>query len=226
MTAIALVGGDGSGKTTLARELVNRFPQPVKYLYMGLNASSSNIALPSTRLIYWLKVRSERKARRRRGESHTGPISLHGIEYRGDSGGRLWAVARLANRIAEESFRQIVSWVYQARGFVVVYDRHFLFDFTPGSGGKRRLSARLHLWFLEHIYPKPHLVLFLDAPASVQYARKQEVPEEHLEAKRAAYLARGSSISGFVAIDASQSPERVYAEAARELTKFLVDRTG
>lgn len=225
MTAIAIVGGDGAGKTTLAELLVEEFPTPVKYLYMGTNASSSNVALPSTRFVYAMKVRAERRARRRRGDDTTEPISLHGIEHRRDTRGRLWAAARLVNRLAEESLRQIVSWWHQLRGFVVVYDRHFLFDFSTSDGSTRRFSERIHLWFLEHVYPKPHLVLFLDAPASVLYARKQEVPEEYLEARRKAFLSRGATMAGFVRIDASRPMEQVHEDAAQAITELLTARS-
>ncbi len=224
MTAIALVGADGAGKTTLAEALVDQFPGRVVYLYMGANAASSNIALPSTRLVYALKVRLERKARRERGDSSNEPISLHGIEHRRDTRGSLWAAARLVNRIAEETMRQIVSWFHQARGSLVIYDRHFLFDSSSAGGPKRRLSERIHIWFLEHIYPKPHLVLFLDAPADVLYSRKQEVPKDYLENRRRAFLARGSSMPEFVALDASRPAEVVYEEAARHIAALLESR--
>ena len=130
MTAIALIGGDGAGKTTLAERLVADYPKPVKYLYMGINAGSSNIALPSTRLMYALKTRKVRAERSERGEVSKDSISLYKLEDRRDKRGKLWSILRLMNRIAEESFRQVVSWTYQLRGFVVIYDRHFLFDFT------------------------------------------------------------------------------------------------
>jgi len=225
VTAVALIGGDGAGKTTLAEALVDRFPKRVDYLYMGTNAASSNFALPSTRFVYALKVRLERQARRKRGEATSGPISLHGIEHRRDTRGHLWAAARLANRVAEETMRQIVSWVYQARGSVVVYDRHFLFDFSSENDQQRRLSERLHMWFLEHVYPKPHLVLFLDAPSSVLYDRKHEVPEDYLDGRRRVFLQRGSSMARFALIDATEPPEKVYEDAAGMIMTLLEGRS-
>ena len=45
MVSIALVGADGAGKTTIARELERAADPPVKYIYMGVNTSASNVAL-------------------------------------------------------------------------------------------------------------------------------------------------------------------------------------
>lgn len=224
MTAIAFIGGDGAGKTTLLDEIVERNPNCVKYLYMGINASSSNFALPSTRLMYASKVRKEKARRRQRGEDASEPISLHGIGHRSDKRGPVWATARLANRVAEEIFRQIVSWSYQLRGYVVLYDRHFLFDFTSMSEGPRRLTDRLHVWFLEKVYPKPHLSIFLDAPSELLYSRKPEVPVHYLDERRAAFLSRGSTLRNFVIVDASQSEEDVYDDAIEAVGQLLDQR--
>ena len=53
---VALVGPDGAGKSTIARQLVgHKLPLPVKYVYMGVNLDSSNLVLPTTRLILEIK---------------------------------------------------------------------------------------------------------------------------------------------------------------------------
>ena len=51
MYTVALIGGDGAGKTTIADQLRDSFPLPLKYLYMGINIESSNVALPTSRII-------------------------------------------------------------------------------------------------------------------------------------------------------------------------------
>ena len=216
MTAVALIGADGAGKTTVAHMLVERAPVPVRYVYMGVNAGSSNVSLPTTRLVHRWKIRRVGRERRARGESTTAPVSLHGLEHRKDSRGRVWAAARLANRIAEELLRQVVSSWHQARGFVVVYDRHFLFDYGAGKT-PRRLSDRVHRWFLERVYPKPDLVIFLDAPTDVLLSRKQEVPVEYLEARRRAYLRQGGRVRRFEVVDAAQPLDIVYEQVARSI---------
>lgn len=220
MTDVALIGCDGAGKTTVADMLVASQPFPARYVYMGVNAASSNIALPTTKLVYRLKVRRVRRQRRDDGADDGSPISLHGLEHRRDGRGRLWAVARLLNRVAEEILRLGVSTWYQFRGYVVVYDRHFLFDY--GSAGKDvRATDRIHRWFLERVYPKPDLVLFLDAPSELLFARKPEVPVSYLDKRRNTYLRRAHLVDRFETVDASQAVDGVYREVIDRISMYL-----
>lgn len=225
MTAVALIGCDGAGKTTIAEMLVSRRPFPARYVYMGVNAASSNISLPTTRLVYEMKVRKVRRERRKAGMDVEAPVSLHGLEHRKDSRGRFWAGARLLNRLAEESLRLLVSIWYQMRGYVVIYDRHFLFDYWSTAKADR-LSDRIHEWFLERVYPEPDLVLFLDAPPETLFARKPEVPVSYLEARRDAYLRRGGSIDRFETVDATQPLDTVYHDVVSRVAVLLDDVDG
>ncbi len=224
MTTVAIIGADGAGKTTIANRLVESFPLPVKYLYMGMNPQSSNFALPTSRLIYRLKMN---RFQRQSYASENGVpafMSLHTIEHRRDRRGRIGAGARLLNRMAEETYRQFVSWIFQLRGYIVLYDRHFLFDFSTKnhevSDHSKRLSSRIHLWFLNHIYPMPDLIIFLDAPPEILLTRKQEVPLEYLQARREAFLDKGEEVSGFVRVDADQPLDTVYEEVSNHILQF------
>jgi hypothetical protein len=55
MFTVALIGPDGAGKTTVGRKLIESFPLPITYLYMGVNDASSNRMLPTTRLARRIK---------------------------------------------------------------------------------------------------------------------------------------------------------------------------
>jgi thymidylate kinase len=208
MRSVALIGPDGAGKTTLTKMLLHSGEFPFRYIYMGVDISASNIALPTSRLADLWK----RGGQQRASAPATEPDS--GVNPRARPGGRARAAARLLNRLLEEWFRQLVSWSYQARGFVVLYDRHFLFDFAPEivESQPDTLERRIHTWFLTHAYPRPDLVVFLDAPGEVLFARKGESSVDELERRRQAFLRQGLRYPFFVSVDATQGLEAVYAE--------------
>lgn len=222
MSSVALVGPDGAGKTTVARRLEAEPGLKVRYLYMGVSIDSSNVTLPTTR---WAQRVKEVLAERIGGGSSGADARdarAAGGQAPADDGlpkGRLWATARLLNRIAEEWYRQLLAWWYQLRGYVVVYDRHFVFDFRGSDveARNRTLDRRLHRWHLVHLYPRPDLVICLDAPGEVLFARKGEKSPEALEARRQAFLRQGERLEGFVRVDATRSPEEVYAEVLRHV---------
>ena len=183
---VALIGCDGAGKTTVARALERTPDLPVRYLYMGVSAESSNRRLPSTRIAHAVK-------RRRMTHRPPRPAGPPGLPRRTCRAGR--AGLRLANRLAEEWYRQLIAQRYVARGWVVVFDRHFLADYHASdvAGVDRPLSRRIHGWMLAHAYPRPALVILLDAPPEVLHARKGEGTLASLARRRADYLGLGDA---------------------------------
>lgn len=183
---VALIGCDGAGKTTVARALERVPDLPVRYLYMGVSAESSNRRLPSTRMAHAVKgsAMAQRLPRR---------AGAPGLPRRTCRAGR--AGLRLANRLAEEWYRQLIAQRYVARGWVVVFDRHFLADYHASDvvGVDRPLSRRIHGWMLAHAYPRPALVILLDAPPEVLHARKGEGTLASLARRRADYLGLGDA---------------------------------
>jgi len=212
MPSVALIGPDGAGKTTVTRMLLDSGVAPFKYLYMGIDVPASNIALPTTRLVERLKpaVQRERAAGTER------PDRLAGPPRKGGRRSTLWAFARVTNRLLDEWYRQCVSWHHQLRGFTVLYDRHFAFDFSREVSGDdvEPFDRKVHRWFLEHLYPQPDLVIFLDAPGAVLFARKGELTVEELERRRQGFLRRGRGLKNFVCVDATRALDVVYAEVA------------
>jgi thymidylate kinase len=121
-----------------------------------------------------------------------------------------------------------LSWNYQRKGVIVVFDRYFLFDFQRSDGhghGTQSFFERLHYRHLESFYPRPDLVIFLDAPAEVLYARKQEGTLEHLNERRRTFLNIGKQLKHFIVIDSSQPLEKVYEQDWQEMRSFQATRT-
>jgi len=205
--SVALIGPDGAGKTTLTRLLHETLSLPLKPCYMGINIGASNHALFTSRIMEYFR-------RLRRTKAGIPPTEAPSARQGSGLAATIWALGRLVNRLADEWFRQFVSWFYQARGYIVLYDRHFLFDFAleEVDASERSVDSRLHRWLLVHFYPRPDLVIYLDAPAEVLYARKREKSIQELDRRRRAFIRQGSWMPHFVQIDATQPLLKVYSD--------------
>lgn len=216
MSTITLVGLDGAGKTTIAKLLMESSVRPMKYLYMGTAIGSSNYALPTSRLLHYLRKR------RSQNLAFEAQPTLRPLEKR-STRGRIGATFVLLHRLSEEWFRQLVSWSFQLRGFVLLYDRHFIFECAPSDvmeQARRRLSDRIHFWLLCHAYPTPKLVFFLDAPPEVLFERKPEATLEYLAERRRTYLQLGKQMPNFLRIDATQPLDEVLVEIQTHIDRI------
>ncbi|MGB5847052.1 MAG: hypothetical protein WBH40_01115, partial [Ignavibacteriaceae bacterium] len=210
MATIALIGADGSGKTTIAKMLLASPPAKMKYLYMGLNIESSNYALPTSRLIYYLKLLKYKKKNKNFKDVKLKNLSLHNIEEDRtvDKRGKLGAFVRLANRMAEAWYRQIISWIFQLSGYTVLYDRHYIFDSSTNQSceelKKQRVTTKMHSWMINNLLSKPKLVFLLHAPPEVLFERKGEADLEYLKARTESFMKVGRSFKNFIIVDATQ----------------------
>ena len=227
MFTVAVIGPDGSGKTAVASRLAEALPGRAKYIYMGASWESSNHLLPTTRLIDWT-MRALRP--RPSGNAHGAddPSDSHGSPGRAR---RLYRATRsrlsLANLIAEEWYRQMIAWTYVRRGVTVIFDRHFYFDYYYGhvvGEPERSLGVRVHGLLLSHVYPKPDLVVYLDAPPEVVFARKGEGTIGSLEQRRKEYLAHSSTAENFVVVDARRPVEQVTEDVVAAIRTFAESR--
>jgi thymidylate kinase len=218
MTTVALIGADGAGKTTVARCMQDGGRVPVRYLYLGVYAEASNHLLPTTRLSRWVKRRQGRV------EDHGPPPAVEALtataQARRPPLKALKSWAKLANRVADEWYRQGVAAWLERRGHIVVFDRHYLADFAAHDmdrGARLPPERRLHGWLLRRFYPEPDLVVFLDAPAETLLSRKGEGSHEDLQRRRADYLALAGRVRRFVVVDAAQPLADVVEAVEREL---------
>jgi thymidylate kinase len=209
---VVLVGLDGSGKTTIGRALVDRLAPDAHYLYMGLNPDAATSSLPTTRFVNAIK--------RRRGTIRHGPDTAEvasAVRPRATRRAALAArrTAATANQVAEEVYRQLVMWRHLRRGEVVVLDRDFAVDFAVSGGGRNadRPLKRLHTWIRTHLYRKPDLLVLLDAPAEVVFARKGEGTVEWLRERRQRYLDHvGAALTMTAVIDVDRPVDDVVAD--------------
>lgn len=223
MLTVALIGPDGAGKTTVGRRVVRELAVPARYLYLGVNFESGSHLLPTTRLAGGAK----RLLGAAPTPSDSGPpVSLDELVASAGGGPRstrrralkaVRSTARLGNRIAEEWYQQAVARWHLARGRVVVFDRHYLADYAAhdmSGAASLPLSRRIHGALLRRAYPRPDVVVLLDAPPEVLLARKGEGTVESLQRRRNDYLAFGRTAPGFTVVDASRPLDEVVATVA------------
>ncbi len=211
---VALVGADGAGKSTISGLLGQAaLPLPVKTIYMGVNLEASSLMLPTTRILLAAK-------RRRGGNPDLIPTSLQPASLTPSSGRSFRRTVRASARLTvwmfEEWLRQVVATVYGLRGFIVVFDRHFFADYYYSdiavSSNGRPLFGRIHGWILDNVYPKPALLICLDAPSDVLFARKPDSSVEWLEQRRQQYLSLADVVPTFVLVDANRPLDAVLAD--------------
>ena len=223
MLSVALIGPDGAGKTTISRRLEQALPLPVKYVYMGINLGSSNVLLPTSWLI--VKIRralgwTQNRAVAPLVQGRVGNLPTDNLLKR--VAAWLRSYLRLANLLAEECFRHSLVWYYQRRGKIVLLDRWFFADYHTSINTdhqRQSLDRRIHRYMLKHIYPTPDLVIYLEAPAEMLFARKGEGTLEALERQRQNYQQLRGVVKHFAVVDASQTEHVV----AGEVTALIYD---
>ncbi|MGD0547481.1 MAG: hypothetical protein ABR991_06585, partial [Terracidiphilus sp.] len=106
------------------------------------------------------------------------------------------------------------------KGELLICDRYYhdlLIDPRRYRYGGSMIAARL----VGKLMPPPDLWVFLDAPALVLQARKQEVPIEETERQRHAYLEFVKSQKDYRIVDASQALSQVIADAEAAITGVM-----
>jgi thymidylate kinase len=229
MFTVALIGPDGAGKSTIGRRLQASLGLPYRYIYMGINLEASNVMLPTTRLAL---------AHKRSGGGQLamgGPPDPNRFQAPPPGLGRRVAAecksgARILFLLAEEWYRQLVIEYYQLRGYIVLVDRHFVFDYyyhdVVPSRRYRPFSSRVHGFHLKYLYPRPDLVICLDAPAAVLHARKGEGTVAAIEQRRQEYLQLAGLVPHFEIVDVTQPEDDVAAQVTALVRSFYMARQG
>jgi thymidylate kinase len=152
------------------------------------------------------------------GLRRTLPLPVHEIYmgvFRMDSWQRITRLIPgfgLISRLSRLWWRCAKAGYFCRRGHVVVFDRY-----TYDAGlrpGKRGLRARMSYFVLERALPDPDVVLLLDCPGEVMFARKHEHDVETLEERRGWYRDLAADLPNAVVLDATLPSEQVL-EGAR-----------
>ena len=196
---VALLGPDGSGKTSL------------------LDAIARTLPVGQVHRHHW---RPGLLPPRR---STVGPVTNpHAKPPRG----RVQSLLKLAWLVLDWWLGYILVLAHQrARQGVVLFDRHFLDILVDPT--RYRHNAPLWLTRLAgHLVPRPSLFIFLDASVDRLQARKQEVSWSEGIRQRAAYLDLAASLPGAFVIDAERPLAELVIEVRRLITVHMTSRTA
>lgn len=190
--SLVLLAPDGAGKSTLSARLAQDWQLHARLIYMGTNLDSMTVALPTTPWLYD-RLRAVRRENKRK--------TVYGVVIR---------ALGFANTLIEHWYRCLYARYQLARGRFVVFDR-FVYDAWI-QPQKKSLWKRLRRFLIDAPCPTPDLVVLLDAPGEVLYARKQEHSPEWIDKQRAGYHKLRARLPQMVTVDAAQSAERVRCE--------------
>jgi thymidylate kinase len=140
-------------------------------------------------------------------------------EYAWDRWLRWIPGARLAARMVRLAARSLQCRYHRRRGRVVLLDR-FTYDAALPSPDLD-WRGRVTLAAVRLLSTDPDLVLVLDAPAEVMYARKGEQGIPVLARDRASYLRLAAANPATTVIDGTLAPARVRSHAHRALWSRL-----
>lgn len=178
---VALLGVDGSGKTSVLNRLVQVLPSA----YTGL----------------FVMHRRPQIVFRSAAAQQPGPIQ----HYAKLPHHPILSVFKLGaigcDWLLGYWFR--IRW-RQTRGMLVVADRHALLDLLADPHRYRYAGPKWLIRLCVRLLPMPDVIIFLDAPVAVLQARKTELTAENAAALRIAYLELSQQLPSSYVIDASQ----------------------
>ncbi len=118
------------------------------------------------------------------------------------------AKAGLVGNLFTQWGRYSTARYHQARRRLVVFDR-YTYDALLSARQPQSRVQQWRRWLLAHTCPAPDLVILLDAPGEILYARKGEHSATLLEQQRQQYLSLRPQLQQMVVVDATQEPEQV-----------------
>ena len=195
---VAILGADGSGKTTVLEAIRARSPRA----FVGVN------------VFHWRPgvTRPSRGA---------GPVTNpHAQRPRGF----FISIAKLADLLLDWIVGYWTRLVHlRAKGYLVAFDRHYLDIMVDpvryrygGPAWLARLAGRL--------VPKPDLVMLLDAPVELLRHRKQEVPAQETARQRKAYLDLVRGLRNGHVVDASKPAPEVVSQVEEIIFDWMARR--
>ena len=219
---VSVLGVDGAGKSTvmaaLERDLGPAFWSTKQYHGRALESP-----------LRWTKKVRERRRRRdaeieaEDGRSQKTPRDPHAKSLRGLG----LSLVKLGAWWADFTVLGYAMDVHPRlrRSALVLFDRYYqdlLVDPRRHRYGGPLWLAR----FAQRLFPRPDLVILLDAAPEVLHGRKREVSLQETTRQRKAYLDLVRKLPNGRVVDAARRPEEVAAEVERVILDHMSERTA
>lgn len=197
---IAILGPDGSGKSSLVQELIQ----------------AVGPAFRRRRIFHWRPMLLwRRKTQVDTTQPHSRPPN-----------GGWWSSARLVAHLLDYWLGYCLTMrPLLARSGLVVFDRYF-HDMIADPKRYRFGGPPYLVRLVSRFVPKPDLVFILDAPVETIICRKQEVPLEELARQRQVYLQLATSFAHSRVIDSAAPRSRMIEETTEAVGDYLAQRFG
>lgn len=198
-----LIGLDGAGKTTLARNLAS--------------LSTTEPALTGVRYFHWLPPMNQ---------TLEFPLPEPGNQPRKATLARSSKQSVLSVlRLGKNLLRAQIAWWWRLRGWrhrghLVLVDRYF-YNYYLDPVSVKYYGPRWVLDLLTRFFPKPEIVITLSAPPEVLLQRKQELTEAEMRAQAATLQQLKFPTRHVIAADASEPAPLVAQKTMAALRDIL-----
>lgn len=116
-------------------------------------------------------------------------------------------------------------WPKTVQSALVIFDRYY-YDLLVDPYRYRFKEPMNLARAIQHLIPKPHLVILLDAAPEVLHSRKQELPLEELQRQQETYRQLVAAMPNGHVVDASRSPDEVSKAVEQIILDFMAQRTA
>ena len=220
---VCFMGIDGSGKTTLAKNLQKTLDATgVKYRYLWwLTAEKSllrRIMRGASRLVRFNQRSKPKAGSATDGGSKSG--NSHGSKGKP---GIVMSIYQYVTLIDYTIQLFLKVWIPKKQGYVVICDRYIYdtiiaFDITFDYSEKKYNNL---FGFFYRLAPKPDVFFIVDVPPEVAFGRKDDIPSvEFLLKPRAKYKAMAKTVNA-LQLDGTKSLDELNGIVLSEIQKHI-----